>query len=137
MPRAQYGVNLLRLPPGAWSSPWHWHAKEDEFVYVLSGEVVLADGVGKHVCLERNRFAVLTIDTEPPAMQHAIISSVGVFLEDHDPQYHGVTVNGITPDRLEVMDAVRCRRGLGFFAHCLQSTEGRQHHDRASSWVRQ
>jgi uncharacterized cupin superfamily protein len=27
-----YGVNLLRLPPGAWSSQRHWHAKEDEFV---------------------------------------------------------------------------------------------------------
>jgi hypothetical protein len=37
----QYGVNLVRLPPGAWSSQRHWHAKEDEFVYVLSGEVVL------------------------------------------------------------------------------------------------
>jgi hypothetical protein len=31
----QYGVNLLRLPPGAWSSQRHWHAKEDEFVQVL------------------------------------------------------------------------------------------------------
>lgn len=34
----QYGVNLLRLPPGAWSSQLHWHAKEDEFVYVLSAK---------------------------------------------------------------------------------------------------
>jgi hypothetical protein len=33
----QYGVNLMRLPPGAWSSQRHWHAKEDEFIYVLSG----------------------------------------------------------------------------------------------------
>jgi len=30
----QYGVNLMRLPPGAWSSQRHWHAKEDEFIYV-------------------------------------------------------------------------------------------------------
>ena len=37
----QFGVNLLRLPPGAWSSQRHWHTREDEFVYVLSGEVVL------------------------------------------------------------------------------------------------
>ena len=37
----QFGVNLLRLPPGAWSSQRHWHTKQDEFVYVLSGEVVL------------------------------------------------------------------------------------------------
>jgi uncharacterized cupin superfamily protein len=45
----QYGVNLLRLPPGAWSSQRHWHAKEDEFIYVLSGEVVLVTGAGQEV----------------------------------------------------------------------------------------
>ena len=37
----QFGVNLCRLPPGAWSSQRHWHTHEDEFVYVLEGEVVL------------------------------------------------------------------------------------------------
>src|SRR5260221_13690632 len=37
----QFGVNLLRLPPGAWSSQRHWHTGGDEFIYVLSGEVVL------------------------------------------------------------------------------------------------
>jgi uncharacterized cupin superfamily protein len=42
----QFGVNLLRLPPGAWSSQHHWHAKEDEFIYVLSGEVVLVTDAG-------------------------------------------------------------------------------------------
>ena len=45
----QYGVNLLRLPPGAWSSQRHWQAKEDEFVYVLSGEVVLVSDAGDEV----------------------------------------------------------------------------------------
>ena len=43
----QFGVNLLRLPPGAWSSQRHWHTGEDEFVYVLSGEVVLVTGAGE------------------------------------------------------------------------------------------
>jgi uncharacterized cupin superfamily protein len=37
----QFGVNLLRLPPGAWSSQRHWHTEGDEFVYVLAGEVTL------------------------------------------------------------------------------------------------
>jgi uncharacterized cupin superfamily protein len=37
----QFGVNLLTLPAGAWSSQRHWHSREDEFVYVLEGEVVL------------------------------------------------------------------------------------------------
>jgi uncharacterized cupin superfamily protein len=45
----QFGVNLLRLPPGAWSSQRHWHTGEDEFVYVVSGEVVLATDAGEEV----------------------------------------------------------------------------------------
>jgi uncharacterized cupin superfamily protein len=45
----QYGVNLLHLPPGAWSSQRHWHAKEDEFIYVLLGEVVLVTNAGEEV----------------------------------------------------------------------------------------
>jgi uncharacterized cupin superfamily protein len=45
----QFGVNLLRLPPGAWSSQRHWHTGEDEFVYVLSGEVVLVSDAGEEV----------------------------------------------------------------------------------------
>lgn len=36
-----FGVNLLRLEPGVWSSQRHWHSAEDEFVFVLEGEVVL------------------------------------------------------------------------------------------------
>ena len=45
----QFGVNLLRLPPGAWSSQRHWHTGEDEFVYVVSGEVVLLSDAGEEV----------------------------------------------------------------------------------------
>lgn len=45
----QFGVNLCRLPPGTWSSQRHWHAREDEFVYVLEGEVTLVTGAGEEV----------------------------------------------------------------------------------------
>lgn len=45
----QFGANLLTLTPGAWSSQRHWHAKEDEFVYVLEGEVVLVTDDGEEV----------------------------------------------------------------------------------------
>lgn len=42
----QFGVNLVTIPAGSWSSQRHWHAVEDEFAYVLSGEVTLVmDGV--------------------------------------------------------------------------------------------
>ena len=37
----QFGVNVTELPAGAASALKHWHSHEDEFVYVLSGEVVL------------------------------------------------------------------------------------------------
>ena len=42
----QFGVNLLILPPGQWSSQRHWHTGQDEFVYVLSGEVTLVTDGG-------------------------------------------------------------------------------------------
>lgn len=44
----QFGVNRLVLPPGGWSSQRHWHALEDEFVWVLEGEVVMIDDAGEH-----------------------------------------------------------------------------------------
>lgn len=43
----QFGVNRLRLPPGAWSSQRHWHSHEDEFIFVLEGEVVLVSEAGE------------------------------------------------------------------------------------------
>lgn len=44
-----FGVNLTRLSPGTWSSQRHWHSVEDEFVYVLDGEVVLVTDAGEEV----------------------------------------------------------------------------------------
>jgi uncharacterized cupin superfamily protein len=46
---ADFGVNLVRLPPGKWSSQRHWHTQEDELVYVLEGEVVLVEDGGEQV----------------------------------------------------------------------------------------
>jgi len=42
-----FGVNLMRLPPGNWSSQRHWHSHEDEFVYVLEGELTLIEDGGE------------------------------------------------------------------------------------------
>jgi uncharacterized cupin superfamily protein len=44
----QYGVNLATLAPGTWSSQRHWHEQEDEFIYVLEGEITLIDDAGEH-----------------------------------------------------------------------------------------
>jgi uncharacterized cupin superfamily protein len=43
----QFGVNLTRLKPGAASALRHWHEQEDEFVYVLEGELVLIEDGGE------------------------------------------------------------------------------------------
>ncbi|MPZ56057.1 MAG: cupin domain-containing protein [Rhizobiales bacterium] len=45
----QFGVNLTTLTPGAWSAQRHWHAKEDEFIYVVAGELVLCEDDGETV----------------------------------------------------------------------------------------
>lgn len=44
-----FGVNLLRLPPGGWSSLRHWHSHEDELVYVVAGTVTLVEDGGETV----------------------------------------------------------------------------------------
>ena len=45
----QFGVNLMRLAPGAWSSQRHWHSTEDEFIWIVSGEVTLVTDAGEEV----------------------------------------------------------------------------------------
>ncbi len=45
----QFGAVLVRLEPGAWSSQRHWHEKEDEFVYMLEGELVLVTDAGETI----------------------------------------------------------------------------------------
>lgn len=41
------GVNVVTLGPGAQSALRHWHTLEEEFVYVLEGEVVLVTNAGE------------------------------------------------------------------------------------------
>ena len=40
---SDFGVNVMRLPPDGWSSQRHWHSHEDEFVFVLDGELWLVE----------------------------------------------------------------------------------------------
>lgn len=44
-----FGVNMTRIAPGGQSSARHWHTRQDEFVYVISGEVILETGAGKEL----------------------------------------------------------------------------------------
>ena len=45
----QLGVNLVTMQPGAKSSLRHWHEAEDEFLWMLSGELVLVENDGETV----------------------------------------------------------------------------------------
>jgi uncharacterized cupin superfamily protein len=44
-----FGVNLTRLPPGCASSLRHWHSRQDEFIYVLEGTLMLITDAGEQV----------------------------------------------------------------------------------------
>jgi uncharacterized cupin superfamily protein len=45
----QFGVNYTVIQPGAWSSQRHWHSHDEEFVFVVEGEVVLITDAGEEV----------------------------------------------------------------------------------------
>lgn len=45
---SRFGVNLTRLAPGAATALKHMHARQDEFVFVLEGEVTLVLGERAH-----------------------------------------------------------------------------------------
>ncbi|BAZ30289.1 cupin domain-containing protein [Cylindrospermum sp. NIES-4074] len=44
-----FGVNLVTLAPGSCSALRHWHTKQDEFIYVISGEVTLITDAGEQI----------------------------------------------------------------------------------------
>jgi uncharacterized cupin superfamily protein len=45
----QFGVNITLIEPGSASALRHWHETEDEFIYMLEGELVLAEDGGETV----------------------------------------------------------------------------------------
>lgn len=46
---SDFGVNLTVLEPGAESALRHWHRHEDEFIYVLEGELTLVTDAGEQI----------------------------------------------------------------------------------------
>jgi len=45
--KAKVGLGLMELPSGSNTKPSHWHSKEEEHVYVLSGQATLHLGTEK------------------------------------------------------------------------------------------
>jgi uncharacterized cupin superfamily protein len=44
-----FGVNRVTLAPGSASALRHWHSRQDEFVYIISGEITLITDEGEQV----------------------------------------------------------------------------------------
>lgn len=88
----QFGVNLLRLPAGAWSSQRHWHSSEDEFVYVLEGEVVMVTDGGEEILRAGDCAGFQAGDPDGHHLQNrsaqeAVILEIGARL-DSDAAYY-------------------------------------------------
>jgi len=95
----QFGVNITTLEPGARSSQRHWHAKEDEFIYVLSGEITLVTKDGETVlkpsmaagfpCGDRNGHQLVNKSSAP-----ATYLEIGTRSPDDDVTYPDIDMAG-------------------------------------------
>jgi uncharacterized cupin superfamily protein len=91
----QFGVNLLRLPPGAWSSQRHWHTTEDEFVYVVAGEVTLVTDSGDELLRAGDAAGFKAGDPDGHCLQNhstadALVLEVGSRVVDNAAYYSDI-----------------------------------------------
>jgi uncharacterized cupin superfamily protein len=94
----QFGVNLLRLPPGAWSSQRHWETLSDEFVYVLDGEVILVTDDGEEVMRAGDAAGFKAGDPNGHCLQNrtdrdAVVLEVGSRIESDATHYCDVDMH--------------------------------------------
>jgi uncharacterized cupin superfamily protein len=85
-----FGVNLMTLPPGGWSSQRHWHSHEDELVFLLEGELALLEDGGETM-LRAGDFAAFPKGT---GNGHHLINrsaTLAVYLEVGSRNPHDVT----------------------------------------------
>jgi uncharacterized cupin superfamily protein len=106
---SDFGVNLLRLPPGTWSSQRHWHTAEDEFVFVVEGEVVLISDSGEEILRAGDGAGFKAGVKDGHQLQNrspreAVVLEVGSRNPDDEVEY---------PD----IDLRFLRAGDGYFAH--------------------
>lgn len=88
----QFGVNLLRLKPGVWSAQRHWHTHEDEFIYVVSGEVVLVTDAGEETLRAGDAAGFKAGEPDGHCLQNrsnaeAVVLEVGTRLEEDGAFY--------------------------------------------------
>ncbi len=86
------GVTLLKLPPGSWSTQRHWHINSDEFVFVVSGEVVLVTDDGEEILRAGDAAGFKANDPNGHHLQNrsgsdAMILEIGNHLETDTAHY--------------------------------------------------
>jgi uncharacterized cupin superfamily protein len=106
---SDFGVNLLRLPPGTWSSQRHWHTAEDEFVFVVEGEVVLITDSGEETLRAGDCAGFKAGVKDGHHLQNrsprdAVVLEVGSRKEEDEGEYSDI-------------DMRFSRAGAGHFAH--------------------
>ena len=91
----QFGVNMLRLPPGAWSSQRHWQTGSDEFVYVVSGEVVLVTDSSEEILRAGDAAGFKANDPDGHCLQNrtsqdALVIEVGTRIPGDGARYSDI-----------------------------------------------
>lgn len=98
----QFGVNRLVLPKGQWSSQRHWHHANDEFIWVLQGEVVLVTNAGEQVLRAGDCAGFKAGDAEGHHLQNrteqdAVVLEVGSSFAQDVAEYPDIDLRGL-PD---------------------------------------
>ena len=94
------GVNRLVLPKGQWSSQRHWHDKEEEFIWVLQGEVVLVTDAGEEVLREGDCAGFKAGEPNGHHLQNrseddAIILEIGTDIADDIAEYPDIDMRAL------------------------------------------
>jgi uncharacterized cupin superfamily protein len=106
---SDFGVNLMRLPPGTWSSQRHWHAAEDEFVFIVEGEVVLISDSGEEILRAGDSAGFKAGVKDGHHLQNrsardAVVLEIGSRKEEDEGEYSDIDMRFL-------------RAGAGHFAH--------------------
>ncbi len=91
----QFGVNLCTIPPGSWSSQRHWHAREDELIQVVSGEVVLVTDAGEEILRAGDWAGFKAGDPDGHSFQNrsqadVVLLEIGTRTEDDETFYSDI-----------------------------------------------
>ena len=98
----QFGVNRLTLPPGQWSSQRHFHSRNDEFLCVLEGEVVLVTEAGEETlhpgdCAGFAAGSANGHHVQNRSDRDAVILEIGSSFADDVAEYPDIDMRGL-PD---------------------------------------